>query len=456
MHTTLPVTMPVAAPFEAREASLPLSYPVVSRTGFEPAMPGRGAPMLTPMAAPAVAYGDPAVAQSWRPPGPGWSEPTQLVRPRNRERFVGTLRMRHSDLRIVVGKLVLPMVLLVIVGIGIGAYVVFSGDDVKLSNGAVATSAADPEPAKSGASVPAIPTAEPSPSAQDPEPASAAAANPAAIAADPAVNVEPVAAKIEPAPAVKVEPVAAKIEPVPAVKVEPVAARIEPAPAAKVEPPATLQSPPSNLGAGEPAVPTDTAAKTAVLVDVRIDSRPSGATVTLVDRGKTQYVGNTPVNATVDASREYDLVFTYPNKPTQVEHLNAKATHRIAVTLGATASATKAPKPIDSAPRHVEKPSAEPAPAPVKKASVEPVLVKKPARAAEPLGEGMLMISSKPPCEIIIDGKSTGLTTPQRAIPLPVGSHKVTLVNNEKDIKKTVSVQITANTTEKIIEDLMQ
>ena len=28
------------------------------------------------------------------------------------------------------------------------------------------------------------------------------------------------------------------------------------------------------------------------------------------------------------------------------------------------------------------------------------------------------MISSKPPCEIVIDGKSTGLTTPQRAISL--------------------------------------
>jgi hypothetical protein len=255
---------------------------------------------------------------------------------------------------------------------------------------------------------------------------------------------------------VNVEPAAAKIEPAPAVKVEPAAAKIEPAPAAKVEPSAALHSSPANLGAGEPAVPADTAAKTAMLVDVRIDSTPSGATVMLVDRGKTQYVGNTPVNATVDASREYDLVFTYPNKPTQVEHLNAKATHRIAVTLGAAASATKAPKPIDSAPRHVEKPSAEPAPAPVKKASVEPAPVKKPARAAEPLGEGMLMISSKPPCEIVIDGRSTGLTTPQRAIPLPVGSHKVTLVNNEKDIKKTVSVQITANTTEKIIEDLMQ
>lgn len=85
-----------------------------------------------------------------------------------------------------------------------------------------------------------------------------------------------------------------------------------------------------------PEIPAaETAARPATLVDVRIDSTPRGATVTLVDRGTPQFVGTTPVNATVDASREYDLVFTYPNKATRVEHLDAGATRRVAVTLGA-------------------------------------------------------------------------------------------------------------------------
>ena len=66
------------------------------------------------------------------------------------------------------------------------------------------------------------------------------------------------------------------------------------------------------------------------------------------------------------------------------------------------------------------------------------------------------MISSKPPCEIVIDGKPTGLTTPQRSLALSAGSHKVTLINRENDLRKAISVQITAGATEKVIEDLMQ
>jgi hypothetical protein len=193
----------------------------------------------------------------------------------------------------------------------------------------------------------------------------------------------------------------------------------------------------------EPAVVPPETTQTSMLVDVRIDSTPSGAAVTLVDRGKSQFVGNTPVNATVDASLEYDLVFAYPNKPAQVEHLDARTTRHVAVTLGARAAAAR----MDSAPPHVDKPSAGSVPAPVKP----------PAKAIEPAGEGTLMISSKPPCEIVIDGKPTGLTTPQRAITLPAGNHKITLVNSsDQAIRRTVSVQIMANTTEKVIEDLMK
>ena len=70
------------------------------------------------------------------------------------------------------------------------------------------------------------------------------------------------------------------------------------------------------------------------LVDIRIDSTPVGATVMIVDRGKTAFLGATPISTAVDASRQYDLVFTYANKPTQLEHLNPSTTKRIAVVLG--------------------------------------------------------------------------------------------------------------------------
>ena len=74
---------------------------------------------------------------------------------------------------------------------------------------------------------------------------------------------------------------------------------------------------------------------------------------------------------------------------------------------------------------------------------------------AEPAarGQGTLLLGSKPPCDIFIDGKSTGLQTPQRDIKLPAGKHKVTLVNNEFGIKETFAVDIKADATEKQIKD---
>jgi hypothetical protein len=65
------------------------------------------------------------------------------------------------------------------------------------------------------------------------------------------------------------------------------------------------------------------------------------------------------------------------------------------------------------------------------------------------------MVSSKPPCDILIDGKATGLTTPQRSISLGAGVHKVTFVNEAEKIKKTVSVTISADKATKLIQDLM-
>jgi len=456
-HTTFPVTMPVAAPFEAQHPNAPSAYSMVPGAMFDPSAPVGAGP--TSMGAPpGVGYGDPAAAQAWSssPPGSDWVEPTQLVTSRHRERFVGTLKLRHSDLRITVGKLALTMVLLMGAGIFIGSYVVFSGEAVKPSNRSVAANVAAPRSAQ--------PELVPAAAASAAAPEAAPAANPAATIVEPADPTparpasEPVpVAKVEPAPAANIEPSPTEKKPEPAPTGKPaVAGKSEPAVAGKAEPtPAATPSfagNPARQPGGEPAAPVDTA-KAPMLVDVRIDSTPSGATVTLVDRGKSQFVGKTPVNATLDTSREYDLVFTFPNKATQQKHLNASTTRRVVVTLPEQANTPPAPvsAPVSApvgAPRHVEKGGVEKAPA-------SPA--KKPGKsAAEPaLGEGTLMVSSKPPCQIVIDGKPTGLTTPQRSITLSAGNHKVTLINSEKDIKKTVSVQITANSTEKVIEDLM-
>ena len=201
------------------------------------------------------------------------------------------------------------------------------------------------------------------------------------------------------------------------------------------------------------------------LVDVRIDSKPAGATVMLVDNGKTSFLGSTPLATSVDPSRKYEVIFTLPGRPTQMAPLDPATSTKLEVTIGrgtsdrkADRSAKKASAPAtaklgsdfleESAPTKAEKV----ADAKAEKAVAEPK-TDKPAASG---GEGTLMVSSKPPCEIHIDGKPTGLTTPQRAIPLPAGTHKVTFVNAAEGIRKTVSVSITADQPTKLIQDLMK
>ena len=181
---------------------------------------------------------------------------------------------------------------------------------------------------------------------------------------------------------------------------------------------------------------------------MRIDSKPAGATVMLVDNGKTSFLGSTPLATSLDPSRKYDVIFTAPGRPTQMAPLDPAKTSKLDVTLARGKSdrkkkeATVAKLGTD----FLEAPAAE-----TKKA--EPKAEKK---AAAPAGEGTLMVSSKPPCEILIDGKPTGLTTPQRSIPLPAGTHKITFVNATEGVKKTVSVSITADQSTKLIQDLMK
>ncbi len=77
------------------------------------------------------------------------------------------------------------------------------------------------------------------------------------------------------------------------------------------------------------------------------------------------------------------------------------------------------------------------------------------AKAAAVRSSGVLMISSKPPCEIVIDGKATGLITPQRALALPAGAHEVTLINRDLKVRNTSRVTIKPDDTTKLIKKLM-
>jgi hypothetical protein len=87
--------------------------------------------------------------------------------------------------------------------------------------------------------------------------------------------------------------------------------------------------------------------------------------------------------------------------------------------------------------------------------------IERPAVDAPPAGDaapapthGTLMIGSKPPCRILIDGKDTGLTTPNRGVRVPAGRHTITLVNRELGISDSSTLVITAGRKAKLIRDL--
>jgi hypothetical protein len=436
-------------------------------------------------------------------------------------------RPRNSTLELA-KKLALPMGIAIILGVFVGGYIVFDGqggkkrsqapvaasadngtgtDPVKANENAVAVDTNAAEPAKTDELVAAktddvvVKTDD---AAAKTDGAAAQTDDAAAKTDDAAAKTDDVVAKTDDVVAKTDEVVVAKI--VESAKVEP--AKVEPAKVepAKVEPAKVAAEPKtaSVLGGAVDSLPAAVAAPTKakpLFVDIRIDSTPPGADVSLVDRGKTMYLGPTPISASVDPARSYDVVFTYANRPTQIEHLDPKKTTRLAITLGksgnqakevAKAKAVKTEARVEKAVTKVETPKTE------KKAVTGVKVAKTPGKVADPFeddtaalerklaekkakaeakpektqvkattgepkaekavatGEGVLMISSKPPCEIFVDGKATGLMTPQRAMKLPAGKHKITLVSPDKTHKKTIAVEITPDKPTKVIQDLLK
>ena len=67
--------------------------------------------------------------------------------------------------------------------------------------------------------------------------------------------------------------------------------------------------------------------------------------------------------------------------------------------------------------------------------------------------DGELAITSKPPCDLSIDGKPTGRHTPLAALPLAAGTHRVTLVNRAYGIDETVVVDVVPGKQARISKD---
>jgi len=196
------------------------------------------------------------------------------------------------------------------------------------------------------------------------------------------------------------------------------------------------------------------------------ESTPPSATVSLIVDGKKEPLGTAPAKSPLDPRKVYQVLFEKPgyvsvNRPIL---FTGQAEEKIVVTLE-KAGAAMAPAPpqqpvtAPTPPPAVEKK----APPPVQVAKTEPkqepknpmgdVVEKKEPPKAAAGGNGTLLLGSKPPCEIYIDGSDTGNHTPQKDIKLPAGKHRITLVNNDFGIKETFTVDIKADQTEKAIKD---
>jgi len=223
-------------------------------------------------------------------------------------------------------------------------------------------------------------------------------------------------------------------------------------------------------------------------------SEPVGATVSLIVDGKRETLGPSPAKAKLDPRKAYQVLFEKPgyvsvNKPIMFsgnveEPINvtlekAGAPAAVAAAVPKTEPKTQTQPPVPTPPTqpktqpktqtpvtHPDKAKTEPKTEPKVEAKTEPKTEPKVEAKTEPKtepkveppktdakGEGTLLLGSKPPCDIFIDGKATGLQTPQRDIKLSSGKHKITLVNNEFGIKETFAVDIKADNVEKQIKD---
>lgn len=110
--------------------------------------------------------------------------------------------------------------------------------------------------------------------------------------------------------------------------------------------------------------------------------------------------------------------------PTLLAGVLAAAIVPLAIALAMSSPARAAAAPVVSAPAPVV---AEP--------TITPLLAP---------DEGLLALDASSPCRILIDGRDTGLTTPQRELRLAAGRHRITLIDDAHGLEDHSEVVIGA------------
>jgi len=193
------------------------------------------------------------------------------------------------------------------------------------------------------------------------------------------------------------------------------------------------------------------------------ESTPPAATVSLIVDGKRQTVGPSPARAPLDPRSTYQVLFEkqgYVSVNRPITFTGALEEH-VVVNLEkvATPPPPPPPPPAPERPRRVNRPTTAASDTPASDGA-DAAADAKPDKAdarpetsdkSRPLG--VLVLGSKPPCDIAIDGIATPLHTPQKEIKLAVGKHRITLTNSEFGINETFTVDIKADAPEKLIKD---
>lgn len=194
-------------------------------------------------------------------------------------------------------------------------------------------------------------------------------------------------------------------------------------------------------------------------------SEPLGAKVVLIVDGVQEDIGSTPIRHRLDPRKKYEVVYSLDGyvtltKPvvlageSEIDLMGTLEKGKVAVIR--TPEKPIKPNIVKPNINIVKPPKKDPVVVdPIKKDPVKPQVVVKPPPDKNPVnvGSGTLLLSAKPPCKIFIDGRDTGMKTPQRSIKLPVGQHRITLLNNEHGIKESFAVKIKADKATRSIKD---
>lgn len=183
-------------------------------------------------------------------------------------------------------------------------------------------------------------------------------------------------------------------------------------------------------------------------VAVRFLSDPSGAEVTLRRGDERRSLGDTPTRSDVDLSGgAWTVEMERTGYETWTETLNVPAGEDV-FTVEAELERTERIATSDPVMRPIMRPIMRPV-------TMDPVVIMRDDPVMEPEtmtmvtamgGNGTLRINSRPWSQVYVDGRMIG-NTPQMSIQLSSGRHRVSLVNPDFDIRKTITVNIEAGET---------